>query len=95
MKAFLVVALMGVTSSALATEASYSCANGTMVRAIFSAPGPKGSVQLEFAGGKRVVLPQAMSADGGRYAGHGTEFWIKGKTARLTRSSTRTECTTQ
>jgi membrane-bound inhibitor of C-type lysozyme len=42
-------------------------------------------VRLTFAGkGGNVSLPQAPSADGGRYADSGVEFWIKGKTARLT-----------
>jgi membrane-bound inhibitor of C-type lysozyme len=82
-------------SSALATEAAYRCADGTAVRAVFSAPGPSGSVRLTFAGkGAAVTLPQAPSADGGRYADGGMEFWIKGKTAQLTRSGAATECKT-
>jgi len=52
-------------------------------------------VALTFDGsGSRIILPQARSADGGRYAGDGIEFWIKGKTATLTRSGASENCTT-
>jgi membrane-bound inhibitor of C-type lysozyme len=88
--------LLGPVSSALATEAHYRCADGSAVKAVFSAPGPSGSVQLTFAGkAKPVMLPQALSADGGRYAEGDMEFWIKGKTARLTRAGAATDCTTK
>lgn len=90
------LASVGTVSSASATEAAYRCADGTAVRAVFSAPGPSGSVRLTFAGkGESVSLPQAPSADGGRYADSGIEFWIKGKTARLTRAGAVTECNTR
>jgi membrane-bound inhibitor of C-type lysozyme len=90
------LASVGTVSSASATEATYRCADGTAVRAAFSAPGPTGSVRLTFAGkGGNVSLPQAPSADGGRYADNGMEFWIKGKTARLTRVRAVTECHTK
>jgi membrane-bound inhibitor of C-type lysozyme len=90
------LASVGTVSSASATEAAYRCADGTAVRAVFSAPGPTGSVRLTFAGkGGNVSLPQAPSADGGRYADNDMEFWIKGKTARLTRARAVTECKTR
>jgi membrane-bound inhibitor of C-type lysozyme len=90
------LALVGPASSALAAEAAYRCADGTAVRAAFSAPGPAGSVRLAFAGQRLpVILPQAPSADGGRYYDGNVEFWIKGKTARLTRAGTVTECKTR
>jgi membrane-bound inhibitor of C-type lysozyme len=89
------IMLIGPVSSALAAEASYRCADGTAVRAVFSAPGPTGSVQLFARQAKPVVLPQALSADGGRYADGDVEFWIKGKTARLTRAGAATDCTTK
>jgi membrane-bound inhibitor of C-type lysozyme len=88
--------LFGSMNSVLATEAAYRCTDGTAVRAVFSTPGPEGSVRLMFAGqGRPVTLPQALSADGGRYADGNTEFWIKGKTARLTRSGATTDCKTR
>ncbi|WP_407150437.1 MliC family protein [Bradyrhizobium sp. ORS 86] len=90
------LALIGPASAALATEAAYRCADGTAVRAIFSAPGPSGSVRLTVAGkGRTFTLPQTPSADGGRYADSAMEFWIKGRTARLTRSGVTTECKTR
>ncbi len=93
---FAVLVLIGSTTSALTTQASYRCADGTSVKAVFSTPGPTGSVRLSFAGQRQpVTLPQTLSADGGRYADGGTEFWIKGKAARLTRAGAQTECQTR
>jgi membrane-bound inhibitor of C-type lysozyme len=90
------VAWIGLISSVFATESTYRCADGTVVQAIFSAPGPKGSVRLTFAGQRRPFkLPQVPSADGGRYADGATEFWIKGNAARLTRTGAVTECKAQ
>jgi membrane-bound inhibitor of C-type lysozyme len=82
-------------SSAFAAEASYSCSNGTVVRAVFRGLGRTGSVQLTFPGhGRPMTIPQVPSADGGRYASGDTQFWIKGNTARLTRKGGTTECRT-
>ena len=90
------LAVLAATSPALATEAAYTCADGSAVAAVFSPPGPADSVKLTFAKTKKpLTLPQAPSADGGRYAGGDTEFWIKGKTARLTRGGKVTECETR
>jgi membrane-bound inhibitor of C-type lysozyme len=90
------LALVGPVSSALASEAASRCADGTRARAVFSDPGPAGAVRLTFAGkAGAVALPQAPSADGGRYADGTMEFWIKGKTARLTRAGVTTDCTTR
>lgn len=90
------LALIATVNSASATEAAYRCADGTSLRAVFSAPGPLGSVRLTFAGNKKVVtLPQVLSADGGRYAEGNVEFWIKGNTARLTRAGAATQCKTR
>jgi membrane-bound inhibitor of C-type lysozyme len=92
---FACAALLASVSSALATEAAYRCADGTVVRAVFSPPEPTGSVLLTFRGrGQNVMLPQALSADGGRYDDGSMEFWIKGKTARLTRAGAATDCRT-
>jgi hypothetical protein len=61
--------LVGPVGSALATGATYRCADGTRAGAVFSDPGPAGTVRLTFAGkAGTVALPQAPSADGGRYA---------------------------
>jgi membrane-bound inhibitor of C-type lysozyme len=79
-----------------AIEAHYECAGGTRVVAQFSPPNAvKGQVVLTFeVSGSRTILPQARSADGGRYAGDRIEFWIKGRTARLTRGSVSETCIT-
>ena len=92
----LLLPVFGPVSSALAAEANYRCADGTAVRALFRSGMPMGSVQLRFAGrGQTISLPHVLSADGGRYADGSTEFWMKGKTARLTRSGAVTECKTR
>ena len=42
-----------------------------------------GSVKLVYAGSwTEMTLPQALSADGGRYPQGAIEFWIKGKMHR-------------
>lgn len=83
--------------AAHATEAHYSCTGGAGLVAQFYPPNTaNGRVVITFDGsGSRIVLPQAMSADGGRYAGDGIEFWIKGRSATLTRGSVSETCTTQ
>jgi membrane-bound inhibitor of C-type lysozyme len=82
------------TTATLATEASYTCDGGTKLTAIFSPAGTTpGSVELLFDGlDGDLVLPQALSADGGRYATAGDEFWIKGNSATLTRSGKSETC---
>jgi membrane-bound inhibitor of C-type lysozyme len=88
--------LVGPVELALATEVTYRCADGAKARAVFSDPGPAGTVRLTFAGRARAItLPQAPSADGGRYADGTLEFWIKGMAARLTRAGIATDCTTK
>ena len=61
----------------------YTCADGTKLQATFSPPSiSMGSVKLVFAGSStEMTLPQALSADGGRYTEGDIEFWIKGKGA--------------
>jgi membrane-bound inhibitor of C-type lysozyme len=89
------VTLIVSMTAASATQATYQCADGTAIKAVFSAPGPTGSVRLTFAGQRRPFkLPQAPSADGGRYVDGTMEFWIKGNAAQLTRAGTATECKT-
>lgn len=89
------VALIASGIPAAAADASYRCTDGTSFKATFSTPGPSGSVRLTFGGtAKPVVLPQAPSADGGRYAEGNIQFWIKGKTGQFTRAGTTVECVT-
>jgi len=72
------IGLVEASGAAYATEARYDCAGGARVTAQFSPPdAAHGQVALTFDGsGSKIILPQARSADGGRYAGDGTEFWI-------------------
>ena len=90
------ICLVAASGAAYATEAHYDCTGGTRIAAQFSPPGAaKGQVVLTFDGSKsRIILPQALSADGGRYAGDGIEFWIKGATATLTRGGATETCAT-
>ena len=87
------VAILAFGSHADATEAHYACNGGTKVTAQFSPPGTAmGRVALTFENGQTVVLPQVMSADGGRYANSDVEFWIKGREASLTHSGNSETC---
>jgi hypothetical protein len=52
------VAWIGPVSSAFGAETMYRCANGTAVQAVFSAPGPTGSVRLTFARQRRLCVPK-------------------------------------
>ena len=74
----------------------YTCADGTKLQATFSPLSTlMGSVKLVFAGSStEMTLPQALSADGGRYTEGDIEFWIKGKGATLTRAGKSTTCRT-
>jgi len=74
----------------------YTCADGTELQATFSPSSTSmGSVKLVYAGSvTETTLPQALSADGGRYTQGDVEFWIKGKGATLTRAGTATTCRT-
>jgi membrane-bound inhibitor of C-type lysozyme len=92
---FSVALVFGSSDACLAVQASYQCKDGTAVKAVFSAQGPASSARLTLGGGQTITLPQVLSADGGRYADGGIEFWIKGKTARLTRGGAVTECRTR
>jgi membrane-bound inhibitor of C-type lysozyme len=72
----------------------YTCGDGTKLQATFSPPGASmGSVKLVYAGSStETTLPQALSADGGRYTQGDVEFWIKGNGATLTRAGRSTTC---
>ena len=73
--------------------AEFHCADGTAFSAAFTPPGePSGRVTLTYPDGRTVVLPQAPSADGGRYAEGASEFWVKGAGGRLTLDGKETTC---
>lgn len=85
-------AFAAATPAAMATEpVHYVCADKAEFSATFQTS--PGSAELVFAGsGETMNLPQAPSADGGRYLKGDTEFWIKGKDATLTRGDPKTTC---
>jgi membrane-bound inhibitor of C-type lysozyme len=87
--------VLGSSTASMAAQASYQCKDGTALKAVFGAPGPGSSARLTIAGGETISLAQVPSADGGRYADGGIEFWIKGNTARFTRGGAVTECKTR
>lgn len=88
--------LMAATASAQAASANYTCSGGDKVTALFSPPDANGGrVKLTFGDGAVMVLPQQISADGGRYAGGGVEFWIKGQGATLQRGAKVENCKTK
>jgi membrane-bound inhibitor of C-type lysozyme len=91
------IASLGLGGPALATEAQYACSSGERLSARFFSPSGTegGSVRLTFKPGREITLPQVMSADGGRYAGNGVEFWIKGQSATLTRNGDSETCSAQ
>jgi membrane-bound inhibitor of C-type lysozyme len=82
------------TTASFATQASYSCDGGTKLTADFSPVGATpAQVELLFEGEDGdLVLPQVLSADGGRYADVDNEFWIKGNSATLTRAGKAETC---
>ncbi|WEK48596.1 MAG: MliC family protein [Candidatus Kaistia colombiensis] len=83
------------TAVASARSFEYQCEDGTKLTATFSPPEQaEGTADLVFADGKKVALPQAVSADGGRYTKDGIEFWIKGSGAMLTVAGKTTNCKT-
>jgi membrane-bound inhibitor of C-type lysozyme len=90
------IAIVAIGGPALAAEARYTCSGGGKLTAKFSPPGsPKGEVALTFDTGRKLNLPQVMSADGGRYANGGIEFWIKGRSATLTMNGVKETCATR
>ena len=65
-----------------ALRANCSCAGGKHIDAAFFNARPS-HVELALSDGRRLVLPQAPSGSGARYASAGerTVFWNKGDTA--------------
>ena len=94
--ATLLGAALTVACPAYAIDARYVCDKGARINVQFSPPSlALGRATLTFGSGEKVVLPQVMSADGGRYANSQVEFWVKGKGARLTRDGKVQDCKTR
>ena len=79
-------------------QARFTCADGKSINATFI-NGKSSSVQLVFSDGRKMTLPQAMSADGGRYANKAETvvFWNKGNTAFVQENgkTTYADCATK
>ncbi|HVN26698.1 MAG TPA: MliC family protein [Candidatus Paceibacterota bacterium] len=87
-----------------AATAVFTCAGGKTIAAAFydgsstpstdpsKPPIPGGSVKLELSDGRTMTLPQAVSADGARYANadESVVFWNVGDTATMTEHGTTT-----
>ena len=87
------LALAANVAGAAEVTAHYSCSDGSRLVATFVTPSNgAASVALQLSGGKTLSLPQAMSADGGRYTDGKTEFWIRGKGATFTRGGGGVTC---
>ena len=94
--ALALTALFAAAGPAHAIDARYVCDKGARINVQFSPPTMAlGRATLTFGSGEKVVLPQVMSADGGRYANSQIEFWVKGKGARLTRDGKVQSCKTR
>jgi membrane-bound inhibitor of C-type lysozyme len=91
----LVAVDLAAADGSAARSFAYQCEDGTRLTASFSPPGEaEGSARIAFVDGETTVLPQAVSADGGRYVKDDVEFWIKGKGAMLTIAGKTTNCVT-
>jgi membrane-bound inhibitor of C-type lysozyme len=90
----IIAASAAMMSTSHATEGNYVCGDGSKITAEFSSPDKSpGDVTLSIDGSPDlIVLPQALSADGGRYQKDDIEFWIKGRDATLTRQGNSTIC---
>jgi len=72
----------GASSAGRMTPASFVCADGKKIRAVFIT-GAHPSVMLELSDGRHLQLLQAAAASGARYANadESVVFWNKGRTA--------------
>lgn len=105
--------LIAPEEHSLVATATYSCDKGrTITAAFYDGPTPKepaageppvptGLVKISFDGGPSITLPQAISADGSRYAkaDESLVFWNKGNTVLIMRGGSMdldyTNCATQ
>jgi len=80
-----------VAADSHSITASFACDGGKKIHAIFDT-GSQPRVQLSLSDGRHMVLPQAASASGARYANHDESFvfWNKGRTAFIEESGQRT-----
>jgi membrane-bound inhibitor of C-type lysozyme len=81
---FIAVVSCGCAATPRPIAASFVCDGGKTIGAVFTAGNPA-RVELQLSDGRRLRLPQAMSASGARYANSDESlvFWNKGRTAFL------------
>ena len=72
-------------------RAKFACGDGKAIEAIFD-NGAEARVRLSLSDGRHLVLPQARSASGARYANRDESFvfWNKGDTAFIEEHGTTT-----
>jgi membrane-bound inhibitor of C-type lysozyme len=72
-------------------KASFACAGGKQIQAIFM-NGAHPTVELALSDGRHLLLPQAVSASGARYANADASFvfWNVGRTAFVEEAGHRT-----
>ena len=73
-------------------DVTFACDTSKTIRAIFK----KNQVQLLLSDGRNLTVPQAVSADGGRYANDDESFvfWTKGQGAFITEGAGAKSATT-
>ena len=72
----------GAAAAAKTIRAHFACTDGKAIDATFI-NGTRSSVRLKLSDGRKLSLPQALSASGARYANkdESVVFWNKGDTA--------------
>jgi membrane-bound inhibitor of C-type lysozyme len=87
----LAITILSGTAAQAQRFFTYRCEDGTELTVAYLRFIRLSAARLEIDG-KTIVLPQRRSADGGRYARGGIQFWIKGRSATLTRQGKTTNC---
>jgi membrane-bound inhibitor of C-type lysozyme len=89
--ALLLLGIEVATADTHTLRASFACDGGKKFEAVFNT-GAQPNVQLSLSDGRHLVLPQAASASGARYANRDESFvfWNKGRTAFIEELGQRT-----
>ena len=97
-------------SKKIISQINYQCRNGKHLQASYyegptisvtpgNPPQPNGEVKLVLSDGRKMTLPQTISADGTRYATNDESiiFWSKGKTVFIIENNVETfsDCSQQ
>lgn len=75
-----------------AITARYFRGEGHTASSVNQPPIPNGRIEVSLSDGRKLTLPQTISADGGRYANtdESTIFWNKGRNLMVTEKDTET-----